>query len=63
MTSLRRFEADDLFKFANVNLDHLTETVCLFICAYLATRAAASSAVPVACGAARKGTCEWTRRV
>jgi hypothetical protein len=27
MTSLRRFTADDLFKFANVNLDHLTETV------------------------------------
>ena len=27
MTSLRRFCADDMFKFANVNLDHLTETV------------------------------------
>jgi hypothetical protein len=27
MTTLRRFTADDLFKFANVNLDHLTETV------------------------------------
>ena len=27
MTSLRRFTADDLFKFGNVNLDHLTETV------------------------------------
>ena len=26
MTTLRQFTADDLFKFANVNLDHLTET-------------------------------------
>ena len=27
MTSIRRFTAEDLFAFANINLDHLTETV------------------------------------
>ena len=29
MTTLRRFTAEDLFHFNNVNLDHLTETVTL----------------------------------
>ncbi len=27
MTTLRRFNAEDLFSFSNINLDHLTETV------------------------------------
>ena len=35
MTSLRRFNAEDLFNFANVNLDHLTETVLLIWLSYL----------------------------
>ena len=26
MTTIRRFTTDDMFKFNNVNLDHLTET-------------------------------------
>jgi N-terminal acetyltransferase B complex catalytic subunit len=38
MSSLRRFEAKDLFKYANVNLDPLTETYHLsFYLQYLAT--------------------------
>lgn len=38
MTTLRRFEATDLFKYANVNLDPLTETYHLsFYLQYLAT--------------------------
>lgn len=35
MTTIRRFCCNDLLRFANVNLDHLTETVSVFACSLL----------------------------